>query len=125
MKNLNDFSVIGTRLIALYALDNYITYFETFGFKHIPKEIKRCIGNINIQTNIFRMKVYNSAMCGFFNIAFFDFVLKSKILTDFTYLSSLDSIWTMVKVPTVYPDLSNQTDSRPNKIKEIKYYFLG
>ena len=92
MKNLNDFSVIGTRWIALYALDNYITYFETFGFKHIPKEIKRCIGNINIQTNIFRMKVYNSAMCGFFNIAFFDFVLKSKILTDFTYLSSLDSI---------------------------------
>ena len=71
------------------------------------------------------MKVYDSAICGFFNIAFFDFVLKSKILTDFTYLSPMDSMWTMVKVPTVYPDLSNQTDSRPNKIKEIKYYFLG
>ena len=33
-----------------------LTYFESFGVEHIPKEIKTFIGNKNIQTKIFRMQ---------------------------------------------------------------------
>ena len=41
--NLDDFKSIGTHLIALYVNDNNnnVTYFDSFGVKHIPKEIYR------------------------------------------------------------------------------------
>ena len=66
----------------MYALNNNVTYFDSFG--HILKEIKKIIGNNNIQANIFRMQAYDSVMCGYFRIRFIDFMLKDKSLTDFT-----------------------------------------
>ena len=38
--NLDEYSDIGTHWIALYALNNNVTYFDSFGAEHIPKEIK-------------------------------------------------------------------------------------
>ena len=61
--NLHGYSDIGTHWIALYALNNNITYFDSFGVEHIPKEIKKFIGNKNIMTNIFRIQAYDSVMC--------------------------------------------------------------
>ena len=52
--NLDDYSDIGIHWIALYILNNYVTYFDSFGVDHIPKEIKTFIGNKNIKKNIFR-----------------------------------------------------------------------
>ena len=52
--NLYEYADIGTHWIALCALNNDITYFDSFGVEHISKEIKRSIGNKNMQTNIFR-----------------------------------------------------------------------
>ena len=72
----------------MYALNNDITYFNSFGVEYIPKEIKRFIGNKNMQTNIFRIQAYNSVMCGYFCIGFIDFMLECKSLTDFTNLFS-------------------------------------
>ena len=47
---------------------------------------------INIQlTNIFRIQVYHSIMCGNICIGFIDFMLKNKILNDFTNLFSPNS----------------------------------
>ena len=37
--NLDEYSDIGTHWIALYALNNIVTYFDSFGVEHIPKEI--------------------------------------------------------------------------------------
>ena len=51
--NLDEYSDIGTHWIALYALHNIVTYFDSFGVEHIPKEIIKFIGNKNIITNIF------------------------------------------------------------------------
>ena len=56
----------------MYALNNDITYFNSFGVEYIPKEIKRFIGNKNMQTNIFRIQAYDSVMCGYFCIEFID-----------------------------------------------------
>ena len=72
----------------MYALNNNVTYFDSFGVEHIPKEIKKFIGNKNIRTSIFRIQTHNSVMCGYFCIRFIYFLLKDKILTDFTNLLS-------------------------------------
>ena len=86
--NLVECSDIGTQWIALYALNNNVTYFDSFGAEHIPKEIKIFLDNKNIQTNIFRIKAYDPIICEYFYIGFIDFMLKGKSLTDFANLFS-------------------------------------
>ena len=58
--------------------DDDVTYFVSFGAEHIPKKIKEFVKNKNITTNIFRIKEYDSVMCGCFCIGFIDFMLKGK-----------------------------------------------
>ena len=70
----------------MYALNNTVSYFDSFGVEHISKEIKKFIGDKNIKSNIFRIQAYNSVTCGYFCIGFIDFMLKEKSLTDFTNL---------------------------------------
>ena len=73
--NLDEYSDIGTHWIALYVLNNNVTYFDNFEIEHIPQEIKAFIGNKNIKTNIFRRQAYDSVMCVYFWIGFIDFML--------------------------------------------------
>ena len=68
--------------------NNDVTYFDSLGVEHIPKEIKTFINNKNIKTNIFRIQAYDSIMCGYFCIGFIDFMLAGKKLTDYTNLFS-------------------------------------
>ena len=63
-------------------------YFDSFGIEHIPKEIKKFIGNKNIITNIYRIQAYNSIMCGYFCTRFIDFISKGQSLPDSTNLFS-------------------------------------
>ena len=86
--NLDEYSDIGTHWIALYVKNNDITYFDSFGVEHIPKEIKAFIKNRNIKTNIFRIQAYDSIMCGYFCIGFINFMHKGKRLTEYTNLFS-------------------------------------
>ena len=74
--NLDEYSDIGTHWVALYVNNKEITYFDSFGVEHIPKEIKEFISNKNIKTNIFRIQAYDSVMCGYFCIGFIDFMFK-------------------------------------------------
>ena len=83
--NLDEYSDIGTHWIVLYALNN-VTYFDSFGAEHIPKEIKKFVGNKNIKPTIFRIQAYDSVMCGYFCIRFINFIPKRKSITDFTNL---------------------------------------
>ena len=41
--NLDEYSDIGTHLVALYVQNNDVTYFDSFGVEHIPKEIKTLV----------------------------------------------------------------------------------
>ena len=70
----------------MYALNNNITYFDSFGVEYIPKEIKKFINISTIVTNIFRIQAYDSIICGYFCIVFIDVMLVGKTLTDFTNL---------------------------------------
>ena len=85
--NLDEYSDIGTHWVAFYAINN-VTYFDSFGAEHIPKEIKTFINNKNMKTNIFRIQAYDSIMCGYFCIGFIDFMFAGKTLTEFLNLFS-------------------------------------
>ena len=76
--NLDEYYDIGSHWVALYVRNNDVTYFDFFVVEHIPKEIKTFIGNKNIKTNIFRIQVCDSIMCGYFCIRFIDFSLKER-----------------------------------------------
>ena len=64
--NLDEYSDIGTHWVALYVNNNNnnnnnVTYFDSFGVEHIPKETKEFIdSSLSITTNIFRIQAYDS-----------------------------------------------------------------
>ena len=88
---LDEFKLIGVHWIALYANGNNIIYFNSFGVEHILKEIRKFIRNKNVETNIYRIPAFDSVMCGYFYIGFFDFMLKGKSLLENTNLFSPDN----------------------------------
>ena len=59
--NFDEYSDIGTHWVAFYVHNGDVTYFDSFGAEHIPKEIKAFINrpsssashDKNIKTNIF------------------------------------------------------------------------
>ena len=57
--NLAQYSDIGTHRIALYALNKDVTYFDSFGVEHIPKEITIFIEKSTVVTNNFRIQAFN------------------------------------------------------------------
>ena len=69
--------------------NNNVTYFDSLGVEHSPKEIKTFIGrSFSIKTNVFRIQAYDSMICGYFSIGFIGFILAGKKLTDYTNLFS-------------------------------------
>ena len=91
--NLDEYTDIGTRWVALYVRNNNVTYFDSFGVEHILKNIyiKKFIGHTSsLIVNIFRIQAYDSIMCGYFCIGFINFMFKGKTLTDYTNLFSPD-----------------------------------
>ena len=86
--NLDEYSDTGTHWIPLWVNNNDVTYFDSFGVEHIPKEIKGFVKNQNIKTNVFRIQANGSVMCWYFCIGFIDLMFKGKTLTEFTNLVS-------------------------------------
>ena len=74
--------------MAWYVTNNNMTHNHTFRNEHIPKEIKKFIGNKNIITNIRRMQGYDSIANGYFSTRRTGFMFNGKSLTDFTNLFS-------------------------------------
>ena len=56
MINLDERSNIGAHWIALYTLNNNVTYFDSFGVEHIPREIKIFIDKSIAVASIFRIQ---------------------------------------------------------------------
>ena len=86
--NLGEYEAIQTHWIALHVNGKNVTYFDSFGVEHIPKEIRRFIRNKYIITNIYRIQAYDSIMRGYFYIEFIYFMLKGKGLLNHTDLFS-------------------------------------
>ena len=61
LKNPHEFKSIKTHWIALHLnSNNNATYFQSFGFEHIPKEIKKIISNTNATTNTYKIQAINN-----------------------------------------------------------------
>ena len=76
-------------MVCLCLSSNNVTFFDSFGVEHIPKEIKTFINRfLSITTNIFRMQAYNTTMCKYFCTGFIDFMHARKTLTEFANLFS-------------------------------------
>ena len=80
--NLDEYESIGTNWIVFYTNGHNIIYFDCFVVEHIPKEVKKSIGNENVITNIYRMQACNSIMCGHFCTGFINFILNGKSFLD-------------------------------------------
>ena len=86
----------GTHWVALFVKTNEAIYFDSFGIEHIPIEINKFINNDTkkssslerIESNIFRIKAYDSIMCRYFCIEFINYMLKGKNLLDYANLFS-------------------------------------
>ena len=76
--NLDEYSDIGTHLIAFYINIKTAKYFDSFGVEHIPKEIKKFISNKEIITNIFSRQAYDSVMSVHFCIGSIGFMFKGN-----------------------------------------------
>ena len=62
--NLDEYSDIGTHWVSLYVHKNVVTYLDSFGVEHIPKEVKAFIDySLSITANMFRIQAYDSIMC--------------------------------------------------------------
>ena len=72
----------------MYINNKTATCFDNFGVEHVPKEIKKFVGNKNIIANIFRVQAYDSVMCGYFCTGFIDFMFNGNSLIGFTNLFS-------------------------------------
>ena len=81
----------------MYVNGYNIIYFDNFGVEHIPKEIKKIIGNKKIITSTYRIQAYDSIKCGYFCIGFIDFMLKDEILLHYKNLFSPNDYENMVK----------------------------
>ena len=68
----------------MYVNAKNVAYFDSFGVEHIPKKIRKFIGNKNVITNIYKIQAYDSIMCGYFCIGFIGFILKGKSLLEYT-----------------------------------------
>ena len=103
--NLDEYENTGTHWIALFVKTNEAIYFDSFGIEHIPREINKFINNdttkstaepsslersaiSRIKSNIFRIQVYVSILCGYFCIESINYMLKGKTLLDYTNLFS-------------------------------------
>ena len=73
---------------SIYVNNKTVTYFDSFGIEHIPKEVKKFVNNKNIIADIFRIKAYDSVMCGYFCIGLIDYMFMGKSLTDYANLFS-------------------------------------
>ena len=82
-------------------------YFDSFGIEYIPQEVLNKIRDKSITHNIFRIQDNESIMCGFYCIAFIEYMLAGKTLLDYTNLFS--------------PNGYNRNDKIIYKYFKIKY----
>ena len=88
MINLDDKKSKGTDWVSLLIDRNTAIYFDSFVIEYIPQEILSKIKDKSNTHNIFSIQDNESIMCGFYCIAFIEYVPSGKSLLDYTNLFS-------------------------------------
>ena len=89
MINLDDNQSKGTHWFSLFIDRNIAMYFDSFGIEYIPQEVFNKIENNSITRNISGIQDDDSIMCGFYCVAFIEYMIEEKTLVDYTNLFSL------------------------------------
>ena len=71
-----------------YLLTEIQKYFHSFAIEYIPLEVLTKIRDKSITHNIFRIQDNESTMCGFYCIAFIEYMLAGKTFLGYTNLFS-------------------------------------
>ena len=97
--NLEEMGKSGSHWVCLIMRDdNFVYYFDSFGVTHVPIEISKFIGeNKEIIKNDMILQDLQSVMCGYYCIAFIDFVLDN----DISGLDTVDKFCDMFTKDTV------------------------
>ena len=83
MINLDDKKSKEKHWVSLFIDTNTAVYLDSFGIEVLNK-----IRDKSITHNIFKIQDNNSIMCGFYCIAFIEYMLSGKTLLDYTNLFS-------------------------------------
>ena len=78
----------GTHCVSSFFDQNTAVYFDSFGIDSIPLEVLNKIRNKLITHSKLRIQDYESVLCGFYCIAFIEYMHTRKTLLDFTNLFS-------------------------------------
>ena len=78
----------GTHWVSLFIERNATVYCDSFGIEYIPQEVSSKIKDKSITHNIFRIQSDDSIMCGYYCIAFIEYLIAGKSLIDYTNLFS-------------------------------------
>ena len=90
VKNFDDKKSKGTYWISLFINRNTTLHLDSFGTEYIPQEVLNKIKDKSITHNIFRIQDNKSIMCGFYYIAFIEYMLAGKTLLDYANFFSLN-----------------------------------
>ena len=86
--NLDDKKSKGTHWVSLFIDKNTALYFDSFGVEYISQEVLIKIRDKSITHKIFRIQDNEFIMCGFYCIAFIEYMLAGKTFLDYTNLFS-------------------------------------
>ena len=78
--------IVRTHWASIFIDINTPVYFKSFGIEYIPQEVWNKIKDKSFAHNIFRIQDHKSIICGFYCIAFIEYMLAGKTLFDFTNL---------------------------------------
>ena len=78
MINLDDKKGKETPWVSLFIDRNTAVYSDSFGIEYILQEVLNRIRDKSLSNNIFRIQGDDSIMCGFYCIAFIEYMLSGK-----------------------------------------------
>ena len=84
--NPDDLNSKTTHWVSLFIDKNSSGYFDSSGNEYIPLELLNKIIDKSITHNTFRIQDNESIICGFYCIAFIEYMLVGNILLDYTNL---------------------------------------
>ena len=82
VKKLDDKQNKGTHWVSVFINRNTAVYFDYFGIEYTPQEALIKIKDKSITHTIFRIQDHDSIMCGFYCMAFIEYMLARKTLLD-------------------------------------------
>ena len=65
-------------MVSLIIDQNTAVYFDSFGIECIPREVLKKIKDKSISYNIFRIQDCDFIKCGFYCIAFIEYIIAGK-----------------------------------------------